>query len=323
MHAPPDALIDHSLQPRLRSGMDAVQPLVNLCHELDIELIHVMDPPVALTGIAAARLADIAITVNCPFAPLRQDNSRTENLRFSLRWRLIGRGAHKLLTPNEVVKRNLIALTSIAATKVEVVYPSYPLPPSETPSRESLGLPDGHLVGCYPPAQLDDSYKYLFDVQSRLYKRGTHITLVVLGEGETVSLMRSQIASVRPAPPVRWFTHREDLLPVMSACDVIVDCASRDYIPEGLIYAMLSSRPIVATRQNGITELLEPNVAALFVAPDDPSDMALQVNRLLQYEGLAHRLGSTAYKRGMERFSPTAHMRAFTEFCESAVYCVR
>lgn len=189
--------------------------------------------------------------------------------------------------------------------------------------REALGLPEGHLIACHPPPILDDSYTQLFEVQSRLHKRGTETTLIVLGEGETVALMRSQIASVRPSPPVRWFPKRADILPVMSACDVVVDCVSRDYIPEGLIYAMLTSRPIVATRQTGIADLLDPNVAALLVAPDDPGDMALQVNRLLQYEGLAHRLGSAAYKRGMERFSPAAHARAFTEFCESAVYCVR
>jgi glycosyltransferase involved in cell wall biosynthesis len=321
LRAAPDDLIDVTLKARRSVSFGAAWRLVGLLRTLNIELLHIVELSTALVGIAAARYADLPISIVCERMPSLSALTRLARGRYAAQWQLIARFVQRILAPSELLKRNLIALAKIAPERIGVVYPAYAFESAAQADRAALGLAEGKNVALIVPSAYDAGYLQAIDVLERLRKRNVDARLVIIGEGETFQALHRATAQL--SLPIRWFPKRAALPEVLAACDVVLDCTEREQLPEGLIAAMLAGKPIVAPRQAGITEVLEPNVAALIVTPADVSDMALQVSRVLQYTSLAARLARSARKRADERFTPEAHGRAMTEFFETAIYSLR
>lgn len=321
LRAAPDDLVDVTLKARRAIALSAIWRLVRLLSEINIELLHIAELSAAFVGIAAARYADLPLSIVCEQVPQRSALSALNYWRCKMQWSLLARFVQRILTPSELVKRDLIALADIAPERVSVVYPAYAFEQAEQGARAALGMTEGKNIALIVPSVYDAGYLQALDVLERLRKRGVDARLAVVGEGETFQALRRATAQLNL--PIRWFPKRADLPEVLAACDVVLDCTEREQLPDGLIAAMLAGKPIVAPRQAGITEVLEPNIAALIVTPADVSDMALQVSRVLQYEELAERLARSARKRANERFAPEAHSRAMTEFFETTIYSMR
>ncbi|RMF48777.1 MAG: glycosyltransferase [Chloroflexota bacterium] len=321
LRAEQDDLVDQALRARRPIALRAAWRLLKLLKRLNIELIHVVELEAALTGILAARYADLPLSITCERVPSAQGKPRRRYLWHKVQWQFLGRMAQRILVPSELVRRDLHLLAKVPLARISVVYPAYPFQAAIGVNREALGLAEGKYIALILPRDYDAGYLQAIDVLERLRKRGLDAHLMVIGDGATFQALRK--ATEHLALPIRWFPNRAELPELLAACDVVLDCTEREDLPDGVIAAMLAGKPIVAPRQSGITEVLEPNVSALLVMPADLSDMALQVSRVLQYDSLAERLGRSANKRAIERFTPQAHARAMTEFFETAIYSLR
>jgi glycosyltransferase involved in cell wall biosynthesis len=223
-----------------------------------------------------------------------------------------------------VARRNLSYLLKYPTDQVTIVSPGFTPPEDvEPPPRAALDLPDGPLVTMIPSREFDPGYLLILDMLHRLLKRQPDVHLAVVGAGPTVTELQHKSTGIRPALPIRWLGERADQWAVIATSDVIVDCLSKDDVPPALIMAALAGKPIVAPRLLGTAEIIEPNVNGLLVTPGDTNDMAIQISRLLSYEGLSHRLGRMARRRGIERFSVEAQRKAITTFYESTIYTYR
>lgn len=321
LRAPTDELVDATFNGRRALSFGVVRRLVSLLRTLQIELLHVAEPSATWTGIFAARSANVPVSIACERVKLRHESARLAYVLQVMYWRIVARLVQRVAVPSELVRRNLSALADVPPEQISVVYPAYAFRTVESADRAALGLAEGKNVALITPPDYDSGYLQALDVLERLRKRGIDAHLIVIGEGATFQALRKATAQL--VLPIRWFPKRAELPELLAACDVVLDCTTQESLPEGLIAAMLAGKPIVAPRQTGITEVLEPNIAALIVTPADVSDMALQVSRVLQYDTLAERLGRSAHKRAIERFTPEAHGRAMTEFFETAIYSTR
>ncbi|MFQ3535684.1 MAG: glycosyltransferase family 4 protein [Aggregatilineales bacterium] len=321
LRAESDVLIDATLGSRRAFSFSGAQRLIGLLRKLQIELLHVAESSAMPTGILGALYADIPVSVVCERALLPTESTR---LAYTLRrvgWWLVRRFVQRILVPSELVRRNLNALAGVPLEQISVVYPVYTFPIVESVDRTALGLTQSKNVALIAPEHYDAGYLVAIEVLERLLRRSVDARLIVIGDGAVFRALHKAAAGL--ALPIRWFPDRADLPHLLAACDAVLDCTTQERLPEGLLAAMLAGKPIVAPRMAGITEVLEPNVSALIVTPGDVSDMALQLNRVLQYESLATRLGRSAYKRAAERFAPEAYARAMTEFFETTIYSTR
>lgn len=318
-------LCDVSLGCRSRLEPRIVPTLVRLVRQYDIELIHALEPGIAPHSACVGQLTDIPMMATCYEVRWMPDNHWPRRLMQRTGWSAFFRVIDRLIVPSELVKRNLLYITEAARERIEVVYSGVALPegcppPDPASARAQLGLPDGPLVAMILPPERDEGYDAVFDVLHRLLKKLPGLHMVIGGRGPTLTELQRKAASIRPALPIRWFTDPESPWTMIFLSDVVLDCAAHERLPQGLVMAALAGKPIVAPRLPGITEIIEGNVSGLLVTPGDVTDMALQVLRLLQYEGLAHRVSRIARRRGMERFSIDAQRRTMTALYESTIY---
>ena len=87
--------------------------------------------------------------------------------------------------------------------------------------------------------------------------------------------------------------------------DVIVIPSRSEGLPNVLLEAMASGKPVVATRVGGIPEVLSDGVNGRLVPPDDPVRLGDAMAALLADRQLRHALGERACLDA-RRFSPQA-----------------
>ena len=70
-----------------------------------------------------------------------------------------------------------------------------------------------------------------------------------------------------------------------------------------VLEAMVSGKPVVASRVGGIVDLVQDGVTGILVEPGDYQALAKAIIRLLKDKGLRQKMGEEARKRVDERFS--------------------
>ena len=101
---------------------------------------------------------------------------------------------------------------------------------------------------------------------------------------------------------VEFLGLRTDARRILHALDVVVIPSRHEGLPLVLLEAMALGRPIVATRVDGIAEVLEDGVTGLLVPAEDPAALALALARLFREPELGGRLGSAARDAVERRF---------------------
>lgn len=86
--------------------------------------------------------------------------------------------------------------------------------------------------------------------------------------------------------------------------DIFINTTNADNTPVSVLEAMACGLPIVSTNVGGIPYLLENEVDALLVPPNDPEAMAKAIERILQEPSLSMRLSINARKK-VEHFDWT------------------
>ncbi len=89
---------------------------------------------------------------------------------------------------------------------------------------------------------------------------------------------------------------RDEIPKLLAGCEMLVLPSRREAFGMVLLEAMAAGKPVVATRVDGIPELVSDGENGLLVNPDDPQALADAICALLEDQGLARRLG----RRGKE-----------------------
>ena len=93
--------------------------------------------------------------------------------------------------------------------------------------------------------------------------------------------------------------------------DIFVFCSEWEGMPNAVLEAMASGKPVVATDIEGVRELIEDGKSGLLYQAGDVDALARCIERLIQDREYAERLGEFAWRRVEEKFS---EQRIFEEF---------
>jgi len=100
---------------------------------------------------------------------------------------------------------------------------------------------------------------------------------------------------------------------------LIVGNGDRDGIPNVLVEAMATAKPVVTTEVSGIPELVTHSSDGLLVPPQDPVALADAFEKLLLDQALRARLGRNARQKVCEVFESTKTTVALKDLFESCI----
>lgn len=122
----------------------------------------------------------------------------------------------------------------------------------------------------------------------------TDARLIVAGSGSGLAALEDLARQLGLAGTVQFTGQVENaaLAGLYQACDVVLNPSLVGDMPISVLEALACAVPVVSTIAGGISVLLEDDVTALLVAPNDPPAMAQAVLSLLRDRAKATRIGA-------------------------------
>ena len=181
-------------------------------------------------------------------------------------------------------------------------------PGSGAAVREQLGLAAGDLVITAVSAlRPEKNFETAIDAVGLLRDRFPNARLVIAGDGPHAEAVRVHAAG---RERVILAGHREDVMELLDATDVLVHPSRFDAFPTTLLEAMAASVPIVATAVGGMLEIVEPETSGILVPPPPTARaFADALTPLLEDVALRRRLAAGGRARFEREFGALPWLR--------------
>jgi glycosyltransferase involved in cell wall biosynthesis len=159
--------------------------------------------------------------------------------------------------------------------------------------RRQLDIPSqAFVVGCisrfHPKKRNDVVIRAVCDLKD------PRVHLILAGDGETGPELR-ELAAPLGAHAHFMSTPGADVSDVLSAFDVSVFCPSpTEGAPRAVILAMLASRPCLATGEEGVSDMITPELGGIASPEHEPGSLRALLERYLDDPQRARREGAAA-----------------------------
>jgi glycosyltransferase involved in cell wall biosynthesis len=147
--------------------------------------------------------------------------------------------------------------------------------------RQSLGLANdefawlaiGRLAG-------QKAYPHLFKAFSHVIEDVPRSKLLVVGRGPLGAELESLVRRSGLRASVSFLGFRSDVPSLLAAADALVTASRYEGMPNVVMEALASERPVVGTNVGGMSELIRDGVNGYLVPPSDPQALASAMTQL-------------------------------------------
>lgn len=279
--------------------------LARLMRRNRVDVIHTHLSTASLLGAFAAKLAR------------RRSVAHVHGLNTATCFRY----SDLIIAVSEKVKEHLVA-QGIKENKVRVVHNGVDLvrfqPTDAREAKVKLGYdPDEPLLGVFGRLSSEKGQRVAVEAMFLIVKEHPEARLVVVGEGKDREDLETTAQALGIRDNVQFTGFMQDVRELMSACDVVIVPSARG---EGFglvaVEAMALRRPVVASAQGGLTEIIVPGETGLLVPPNDPQALADAVCKTLADPEIAQSMGAKGRARVEAHFALGEQMRKVLDVLE-------
>lgn len=148
----------------------------------------------------------------------------------------------------------------------------------------------------------------LLDATALLVSRRHAVRLEVAGDGPEHDRLTERIDALGLSAAARLLGHREDVLDLLAAADVLVNPSLAEAMPNSVLEALACGAPVVATDVGATGELVLHEQTGLLTPPGDAEAMAWAVERLLAAPDFAQALAVRGRSHVEEKFDFATRM---------------
>lgn len=169
--------------------------------------------------------------------------------------------------------------------------------------RAELGLSaDAVIATMVTVLRPGKGHEIALDAIARLRDRLPALKLVIVGDGPSRAEVAALAAPLGPA--ALMLGHRDDVMDLLGATDVVLHPTTMDAFPTVLLEAGAAGLPAIATRVGGVTEIVEHGETGLLVnAPPTAGPVAAALEALVTDPARRARLGAAARRRFESSFT--------------------
>ncbi|MEX3846601.1 glycosyltransferase family 4 protein [Paraburkholderia sp. BR10882] len=194
------------------------------------------------------------------------------------------------------------------------------VPPAQL--RVQIGLPeDAFLVGAFSRlARWKGQHVLLEALLDEPRAHAVFVGAPLFGEDAYAAELRAFVEANGLQERVHFLGFRHDIAACMRAVDVI---AHTSITPEPfgrvVVEGMLAQRPVVASRDGGVTEIVEHGESGLLCTPGDAKELAATIGRLHDDAALRDRLAVQGLATARERFGKQQYVDAVERVLDGVV----
>jgi len=157
----------------------------------------------------------------------------------------------------------------------------------------------------------EKNYAAMIEAARRVCPRHAQARFVIFGEGFLRPELERRIAEAGLQRRVLLPGFRTDLPALLSEIDVFMLPSFTEGLPNVVLEAYASRKPVVATAVGGTPEVVQDGVSGFLTATDDIDGMVAAVVRLLADPKLRQRMGDAGYRNAEADFGFAAQTVAY------------
>jgi glycosyltransferase involved in cell wall biosynthesis len=296
----------HMLAMKSRADLLQCLPLARLVRTQSYRLLHTHTPRTALVGRLVALMTGVPM-VHHVHSPTERDTEHGwRNRRNDFVERACLRGASRLITVSASLERQL-RQRGIAAERIRCI-------PNGVPRSERLrrGYQAGEelTVGTVALFRPRKGIEILLESLAQLRAGGARVRLRAVGPFESPDYeqsVRALCERLALAQSVTWTGFCSDIGAEFRQMHVFaLPSLYGEGMPMVVLEAMAAGLPVVASRVEGIPEVVRHGEDGLLVAPGDAAELAAALRRFIDGAVATGSLGDSAWHRQRESFSDAA-----------------
>lgn len=212
-------------------------------------------------------------------------------LRITLPW------VKRIICVSDAVRRDVVQDDPAAAGLTETVHNGvdrlmFQKPVDRTRVRREFGLTDGPLLVMVARLTQPKGHGDLIEALALLRDRWPQLQCVCVGDGELKEPLAALAAERGLSSMCRFVGARDDVMEFYAAADVVVLPSHSEGFPFVILEALAMGKPVIATRVNGVPEVIEHMKTGLLVNPRDVDGLASAIESLLKHPERAMQLGN-------------------------------
>ena len=296
---------------RRQVSLSRIISLFRIIRKERVHVVHSMGARADFYARIAARLAGapVAISTIAMFVE-GYDVPLFKRALYGAAIRLSERLCDGFIAVSDAVRKVLVKGHRIPEEKVVTIYNSGVELDTFSPQdqdglrlRRELGLdPEAPVVGTIGRLVYQKAHDVLLQAASLVVKAVPDAQFLIVGEGPLRPALERMVQELG-LERCRFAGFRKDIPNLLSIMDVFVLSSILEGFPQVLLESLAAARPVVATRIDGVTEVIQHGTTGLLVPPRDPHALADAIISLLKDQGLARRLGEAGRKLVEERFA--------------------
>jgi len=306
----------HSLSPHKHfPAYLATLPALILSEKPDILHCHLIPSNIIAKPLGA--LLGVPLAINHDHT---NDPHRGENKLLLALDKASNQFARHIIAVAGACRDFLVERESIPPEKITVVPNAIdlrrfsPAAPQAAEARAALGIPAGATVlagiGRLNPQK---NFSLFLDVAAALAPQFPGLRFLIAGGGPEESMLRAKAASLGLAEKTVFAGHVADARQAYAAADILLMPSRFEGLPMALLEAMAMGVPVVASRLDGIAEVVADGSEGLLVEPGNAPAFAAAVAELLGNPTRASEISKNARAKVEARHSVECMTRAVEE----------
>ncbi len=273
-----------------------------------VQVIETFTPHSNLLGIPIAGLARVPVRVPTHHTKIEGAPRALDRLHG---WLVNSPLTSRMVTVSPRVRQMALADEGVRPERVVVILNGI-IPPApsaalvETRARlsEERGIPaNAPLLLAVGRLVEQKGFCHLLAALPAVLRDFPRVHLLVAGDGHLRGELEAQARSLDAPAKVHFLGIRDDVPDLLAAADVFVLPSLWEGLPIALLEAMGAGKPVVATRVEGVEDVVEDAVNGLLVPPGDSAALAEAITRLLVDADLRAALGRRARRRVEQDFT--------------------
>jgi glycosyltransferase involved in cell wall biosynthesis len=303
----------HSLSPH-RLFPIYIPALASLILRRRYEIVHCHLLGANLIAKPLATLLGVPIRINHDHCNDKRDNPHGIVATAD---RFANRLSTHICAVSETTRSFLLESENIARDKVSTIQNGInlkafqPRPHLRSSARSRWDLPpDAFVVGGIGRLTYQKNFSLFLDVACAVIKLHPHAVFVIAGTGEDDSALRAQAANLDLGSRIRFLGHIEEISLLYPALDMLLLPSRYEGLPITVLEAMAVGLPIVASRLDGIAEVLVDGESGCLVEPGDRDAFVACIHRSISHPDRSRRYSEVALAKVRKEHSAEAMTRS-------------
>lgn len=138
------------------------------------------------------------------------------------------------------------------------------------------------------------------------------VHFLIVGNGPDAKRLQDQAAELGLNRCVHFANRRDDVPQLLASSTALILPSRWEGMPNVVLEAMAAGKPVIASRVEGVDELVREGITGRTVSPENPESLAAQIGCLLENKSFVDTAGSHAQQLVKERFTTQEMISSYT-----------